>query len=656
MSAENTSFSLSGMPIEIILRIFSSLTPETLYSIRDTSKIFNYVFEHLDGIDKDNIETLYPLLLSKIPSDVEEFWYQKFLKHFGHYSLLVKTQYSETCWPLEYIKYAIKDYKGLPKIVRLLISFVKEGDLESLQALFDHDPPKKLSPQFHDLEKLTISHILTMDKAANSALKLLVSKDSSLKKTDPERWQAIADCFFKFILHNPSTDINLLKCAIELNQPKKVFDALIEKKLITKEKLEQSLDSKGNCLVHYAAQLGNLAAMEALVAVGCNVNKLNTDNASPLYEACANGNYSVVEYLLNNGAEDSLGIHNKGFGCTPYLIAVTKGRLDIVRHLHDYYKNDKSCNIQATTYYNENAIYLAASMNKVNVLNYIIDDFSLNEINKPSSYQRTPLIHAAGAGYVDIVIALINKKADIHFIAPNGLTALGWAAQNGHLNIVKLLISKSNDSQITKTIRHELKRIAPLSMLIDQKPELMFDIDIDNNSLSGLNTSVLSISFSTKIVQYDDIKFFSVNQTMSHSKINAFILLAIQHEKTVLNGLVDSTEDSIEKDEFKKINEVFTRLDRKIRAERGKPFGNIVKSLNLNYSNSDETSQKFLKFIDYLISVSKAYTAKPTAQLSPFYAQYCVFNEEKMYFSSAHVGNTGSVQNDNSPNYPQQKM
>jgi len=55
-------------------------------------------------------------------------------------------------------------------------------------------------------------------------------------------------------------------------------------------------------------------------------------------------------------------------------------------------------------------------------------------------FNSTALILAAQQGHVDIVRLLLDNHADINAMTKHGQTALSQAAYNGHMDVVKLLI------------------------------------------------------------------------------------------------------------------------------------------------------------------------------------------------------------------------
>jgi uncharacterized protein len=86
----------------------------------------------------------------------------------------------------------------------------------------------------------------------------------------------------------------------------------------------------GQTWLGYAAQLGKLEAVKALVSVGLDVNQGDKhDGDKPLGSAAANNHYDVAAYLLSAGAvmDVSLSVRN------PLFAAIVGRSPDIVRLL-----------------------------------------------------------------------------------------------------------------------------------------------------------------------------------------------------------------------------------------------------------------------------------------------------------------------------------
>uniref|UniRef100_UPI0037E98E8D ankyrin repeat domain-containing protein 16 n=1 Tax=Semicossyphus pulcher TaxID=241346 RepID=UPI0037E98E8D len=87
----------------------------------------------------------------------------------------------------------------------------------------------------------------------------------------------------------------------------------------------------GDTLLHYAARHGHLDIVEYLIKqVGMDVEAYNSDYKRPLHEAASMSHQACVSYLLREGAKvDSL----KKADWTPLMMACTRRNLDVIQEL-----------------------------------------------------------------------------------------------------------------------------------------------------------------------------------------------------------------------------------------------------------------------------------------------------------------------------------
>ncbi|KAM4570307.1 ankyrin repeat domain-containing protein 16 [Odontesthes bonariensis] len=87
----------------------------------------------------------------------------------------------------------------------------------------------------------------------------------------------------------------------------------------------------GDTLLHYAARLGHLNIVEYLIKqLGVDVEVYNNDYKRPLHEAASMSHKECVSYLLQNGAKvDSL----KKADWTPLMMACTRRNLEVIQDL-----------------------------------------------------------------------------------------------------------------------------------------------------------------------------------------------------------------------------------------------------------------------------------------------------------------------------------
>jgi len=78
------------------------------------------------------------------------------------------------------------------------------------------------------------------------------------------------------------------------------------------------------------------------------------------------------------------------------------------------------------------------SGDETSVGSWIQDGCNPNEVD---SYGYTPLINAAANGRINALVELLKNSADVNMTGPFGYTALHASAQNGHREIVSLLLA-----------------------------------------------------------------------------------------------------------------------------------------------------------------------------------------------------------------------
>lgn len=145
-----------------------------------------------------------------------------------------------------------------------------------------------------------------------------------------------------------------------------------------------------------AARDGRTDEIAALLRRGLDPNTTDPDGTSLLGIAARAGDLKTVDMLLAHRASPN---RRNTYGDTPILFAANLGRLDIVKRLHQ----------------------AGASL-------------------EPQGW--AVLHYAIYGGHVAIVEYALSNGANINLRAPNQRTALMLAAQNGNLDLARLLVSK----------------------------------------------------------------------------------------------------------------------------------------------------------------------------------------------------------------------
>ncbi|KAI9989896.1 hypothetical protein PInf_020187 [Phytophthora infestans] len=177
----------------------------------------------------------------------------------------------------------------------------------------------------------------------------------------------------------------------------------------------------GVTAVYIACQDGQEDMVKFLVQEAqADVNLCNRTNHAPLHEAVAGGFTAVVDFLLRNGADkyvvDKMGV-------TVWHEAAGNGSVDmlelLVRHDVSLHPNGQE------------------------------------QVDKVMA--RHPFHYAAVEGKADFVQALLKKElVDVNFVDSDGCTALYYAAANGHVAVMQVLLSFSGDPNVVSIRRSPL--------------------------------------------------------------------------------------------------------------------------------------------------------------------------------------------------------
>lgn len=171
-------------------------------------------------------------------------------------------------------------------------------------------------------------------------------------------------------------------------------------------------DSFGQTPLMAAAQYANPATVTRLLKAGARVKDVNKDGATALHMTPM-GNCKVIPLLLKAGVPINAQAND---GATALLVAVNARDVECVKLL------------------------IAARA----------------DVNLSDKYGTTPLMEASKKGTdlfvantsknrTTIAKALIEAKADIHAVTPEGVTALLFAAATGDTETVRLLLMRGAD-------------------------------------------------------------------------------------------------------------------------------------------------------------------------------------------------------------------
>lgn len=188
-----------------------------------------------------------------------------------------------------------------------------------------------------------------------------------------------------------------------------------------------------------AAKSGDTATLQSLLRQGANIEAINRQEYSetPLIEAASQDQTDTVTLLLSHGAN----IEAKGqYGYNALMESAERGYTNVVKILVD-----KHANIEARSESGDNALGLAALGGHTDTVKLLLDSGA--KVDAEGENNRTALIEASTwRSNFETAKLLVDRNAKIDCKDKFGRSALFYAAANGKLSIVTLLLDHGADA------------------------------------------------------------------------------------------------------------------------------------------------------------------------------------------------------------------
>jgi uncharacterized protein len=192
----------------------------------------------------------------------------------------------------------------------------------------------------------------------------------------------------------------------------------------------------GTSALHWAAYRDDLAMVRLLIQAGAKPDvRSRLGDITPLYMAAKNGNAAIVELLLNAGATLD---PRTSTGSTPLMMAAAAGSTDAVKLLLDRGADANARDLNQ----GQTALMFAAALDRSDIVRLLAA--------RGANLNTTSLVPTAydpkKAGEADKVAAgKGNGKPDRGPLALGGMTALQFAAREGHLATIRALVEAGAD-------------------------------------------------------------------------------------------------------------------------------------------------------------------------------------------------------------------
>lgn len=223
---------------------------------------------------------------------------------------------------------------------------------------------------------------------------------------------------------------------------------------------KEAPDMHGRTPLYTACQYGQREVAKMLLSNGVNKEHRSLNDITSLFVACAYGHSGVVELLLSKGAERDSSCN----GVKPWFIAATNGHVTIVKLLltpqarpGGRIRPTIPLPPSASIHYSPRAsdVSLPQRWETDSWGSHLLSaavaqgDFAVvKTLLLAGANPEQPLLDAAEQGKVEIVKLLLLDSRNANKVDKYSRTPLYIAALNGHLNVVKAVLTLGADTEI----------------------------------------------------------------------------------------------------------------------------------------------------------------------------------------------------------------
>ena len=215
------------------------------------------------------------------------------------------------------------------------------------------------------------------------------------------------------------------------------------KQLSKSRTIDANLAVEKGTLLFIAVVNGYTAIVRELLSKQyLDANLAQKQGATPLFAAAELGREDLVRMLLKaTGINPNLGTFR--IGTTPLTAAVYKGHLEVVKLLLEA----RNSNINVRQHNGATALFIAAQNNLPGIVEVLVRSGA--NVNLSLDDGSSPLSIAAFKGSTDVVKRLFQAPdIQVDHTTHEQITALAYATQQGHKDIIEFLLNNKADPNI----------------------------------------------------------------------------------------------------------------------------------------------------------------------------------------------------------------
>ena len=196
--------------------------------------------------------------------------------------------------------------------------------------------------------------------------------------------------------------------------------------------------------LHKAIEEGRIDDAKNMIMSGVEVNTNNIlTGASPIFSAAIRNQIDIVKMLINKGASVNTTLRN---GST-ILHSIAHGNTEFTVELIDLLINN-GLDIKANDKHGQTSFYLACFRKDDSLANYLLEKGA--DVN---SGKVVPIHAASSFSSASLVAKLIDNGANINDqSSPQKDTPLHYAAAEGNIEVIKMLLEKGADTKLTNSL------------------------------------------------------------------------------------------------------------------------------------------------------------------------------------------------------------